>query len=111
LLVLSNAARSGLTAAVSGLARDVAADCVTINNLLPGYFDTDRLKSYAAAMAKSRGTDVETVWKELADRSPSRRIGRPAEFGAACAFLASEHAGFINAQNLLLDGGAYPGLL
>lgn len=111
LLGLSNGARTGLTGFVSGLARDLAGDGITINNLLPGYFRTARLERYAQAIAESRNVPVETVWAEMASKSPARRIGDPAEFGAACAFLASRHASFINAQNLLLDGGAYPGTL
>jgi 3-oxoacyl-[acyl-carrier protein] reductase len=110
LLGLSNGARSGLTGFIAGLAREVAIDGVTINNLLPGQFDTDRLRSYAAAIAKARGQSAEEVWSGLAAANPSGRIGQPAEFGAVCAFLASRHAGYINGQSILLDGGAYPGV-
>ena len=111
LLGLSNGARTGLTGFVSGLARDLASDGITINNLLPGYFRTARLEGYARALAETRSVPVEAIWAEMAAKSPAGRIGDPAEFGAACAFLASRHASFINAQNLLLDGGAYPGTL
>ena len=111
LLGLSNGARSGLTGAVSGLAREIASFGITINNLLPGYFRTGRLERYAQALADSREISVDDVWAEMAAKSPAGRIGDPADFGAACAFLASRHAAFINAQNLLLDGGAYPGTL
>jgi 3-oxoacyl-[acyl-carrier protein] reductase len=110
LLGLSNGARSGLTGFIAGLAREVAADGVTINNLLPGSFDTDRLRSYAVSIAKSKAIDADQAWQGLADANPAGRIGRPDEFGMTCAFLASEHAGYINGQSILLDGGAYPGV-
>jgi len=110
-LGLSNGARTGLTGFVSGLARQVAADGVTINNLLPGFFHTARLESLAEAMAAGRGVPRETVWAEMQAKSPMGRVGDPAEFGAACAWLASRQAAFITAQNILLDGGAYPGTL
>jgi 3-oxoacyl-[acyl-carrier protein] reductase len=111
LLGLSNGARSGLTGFIAGLARDVAADMVTINNLLPGLFNTERLDAYAGVLARDRGITVEEMRQELEAANPTRRVGRPSEFGAACAFLASEHAGYITGQNWLLDGGAYPGVL
>jgi 3-oxoacyl-[acyl-carrier protein] reductase len=111
LLGLSTGARAGLTGFVSGLAREVAAHGITINNLLPGYFRTARLERYAQTLAEARAVPVDTIWAELAAKSPAGRIGDPEEFGAACAFLASRHGGFINAQNLLLDGGAFPGTL
>jgi 3-oxoacyl-[acyl-carrier protein] reductase len=110
MLGLSNGARAGLTGAIGGIAREVARDGVTINNLLPGHFATDRLESYLQALAASRGTSVEAVRDEVAAANPSGRVGRPAEFGAMCAFLASAHAGYITGQNVLLDGGLYPGL-
>jgi 3-oxoacyl-[acyl-carrier protein] reductase len=109
LLGLSNGARSGLTGFVAGLAREVARDGVTINNLLPGTFATDRLRGYAGALAGARAVEPNVVIDELAAANPSRRVGRPEEFGAVCAFYASVHAGYITGQNLLLDGGAYPG--
>jgi 3-oxoacyl-[acyl-carrier protein] reductase len=110
LLGLSTGARSGLTGAVASLAREAAADGVTINNLLPGQFDTDRLAGYFAGIAKRQGVSLEAAKAQVAAANPTRRIGDPAEFGAACAFLASAHAGFITGQNLLMDGGAYPGV-
>jgi 3-oxoacyl-[acyl-carrier protein] reductase len=110
LLGLSNGARSGLTGFVAGLARDAAADGVTINNLLPGHFDTDRLQAYLAALSKRRNISPAAARRQVEAENPSRRIGRPAEFGAVCAFLASEHAGYITGQNWLLDGGAFPGV-
>jgi 3-oxoacyl-[acyl-carrier protein] reductase len=109
LLGLSNGARSGLTGFVAGLAREVARDGVTINNLLPGTFTTDRLRSYAGALAGARAVDPDAVLEEMAAANPAGRLGRPEEFGAVCAFYASVHAGYITGQNLLLDGGAYPG--
>lgn len=108
-LGLSNGARSGLTGFVAGLARSVAAHGVTINNLLPGTFDTARLASNFAAQARREGRPVEAVREDRISRHPARRLGHPDEFGRACAFLCSVHAGYINGQNLLLDGGSYPG--
>lgn len=110
-LGLSNGARSGLTGFVAGLARQAARDGVTINNLLPGPFETDRMRGMAGLMAEQRGVAVEQVIAEMAASNPTGRVGQPEEFGAACAFLASVHAGFINGQNILLDGGAYPGTM
>lgn len=111
MLGLSNGARSGLTGFVAGLAREVACDGVTVNNILPGNFATDRLRAYAGKLAKARNVDTDTILAEMGANNPTGRVGRPEEFGATCAFLASEHAGFITGQNLLLDGGAYPGTL
>lgn len=111
LLGLSNGARTGLTGFIAGLAREAACDGVTINNLLPGYFATDRLKAYVTAMARSRNVEQAVIWDELSAKSPARRVGQPDEFGAVCAFLASTLAGFIHGQNILLDGGAFPGTL
>jgi 3-oxoacyl-[acyl-carrier protein] reductase len=108
-LALSNGARSGLTGFAAGLARKVARHNVTINNLLPGSFDTDRLRGTMAARAKSAGQSVEDFARGASDAVPAGRFGAPAEFGAACAFLCSVHAGYIVGQNLLIDGGAYPG--
>jgi 3-oxoacyl-[acyl-carrier protein] reductase len=110
LLGLSNGARSGLTGFVAGLAREVAQHGVTINSMLPGNFATDRLRSYARAMAEKENTSFEKMWTQLERANPSRRIGKPEEFGAVCAFLSSEHASYITGQNILLDGGAYPGV-
>jgi len=109
-LGLSNGARSGLTGFVAGLARsDLAAHGVTINNLLPGAFDTDRLKSNYQAAAAKTGDSLEAVTQRRIAAIPARRLGQAAEFGAVCAFLCSRHAGYINGQNILADGGAFPG--
>jgi 3-oxoacyl-[acyl-carrier protein] reductase len=108
-LGLSNGARSGLTGFVAGVARSVAAHGVTINNLLPGTFDTARLASNFAAQARREGRPVDAVRNDRIARHPARRLGSPDEFGRTCAFLCSLHAGYINGQNLLLDGGSYPG--
>jgi 3-oxoacyl-[acyl-carrier protein] reductase len=108
-LALSNGARSGLTGFVAGLARNVARHNVTINNLLPGSFDTARLRATVAARAQAAGTSVEAAAQAIRAANPTGRVGDPAEFGAACAFLCSVHAGFIVGQNILIDGGAYPG--
>jgi 3-oxoacyl-[acyl-carrier protein] reductase len=108
-LGLSNGARSGLTGFVAGLARSVARHNVTINNLLPGPFDTDRLRTMMAGRAKAAGVTFDDAFKAGCAANPSGRFGTIEEFGAACAFLCSAHAGFVVGQNLLLDGGAYPG--
>src|SRR5437762_2777515 len=108
-LGLSNGARSGLTGFVAGLARKVARHGVTINNLLPGSFDTDRLRANMASRAKTAGKPVEEVAQAARDANPSGRFGTPAEFGALCAYVCSVHAGYLTGQNILLDGGAYPG--
>ena len=108
-LGLSNGARSGLTGFIAGLARDVAPHGVTINNLLPGAFDTDRLRGVVAASAQQAGRSVDEQLALVAQQIPVRRVGRPDEFGALCAFICSVHAGYITGQNLLIDGGAYPG--
>ena len=106
-LGMSNGARAGLTGFSAGLARQVARHNVTINNLLPGPFLTDRLRSNARAAADAAGQDVDTMLMERAKSSPAGRVGTPPEFGAACVFLCSAHSGFIVGQNLLLDGGAF----
>lgn len=111
MLGLSTGARSGLTGAVAGLAREAARDGVTINNLLPGFFRTGRLERLAEAQGRPRGLDAAAILAERASANPTGRIGDPAEFGAACGFLASRHAGYITAQNILVDGGAFPGTL
>ena len=110
-LGLSNGARSGLTGFVAGLARQprLASRNVTINNLLPGAFDTDRLRKTTEAAAKQSGDSVEAAWDKRRLAIPAQRVGMPEEFGAACAFLCSRHAGYVTGQNFLLDGGAYPG--
>ena len=108
-LGLSNGARSGLTGFVAGLARDVARHGVTINNLLPGTFGTDRLMKLLAADAQHAGRTVDELVALRAQQIPARRIGQPDEFGSLCAFICSVHAGYITGQNLLIDGGAFPG--
>ncbi len=108
-LGLSNGARSGLTGFVAGLARKVAGNNVTVNNLLPGYFDTDRLRGTMAARAKNAGKTIEETMAQAKSGIPAGRFGSAAEFGAMCAFLCSAQAGYVVGQNLLLDGGAYPG--
>jgi 3-oxoacyl-[acyl-carrier protein] reductase len=111
ILGLSNGARSGLTGFVAGVARTakLASANVTINNLLPGAFDTDRLKGTMAGAAKKSGQPLEVVMDARKATIPARRFGTPEEFGAACAFLCSQQAGYITGQNILTDGGAYPG--
>ncbi len=110
-LGLSNGARSGLTGFVAGTARQgrLAAAGVTINNILPGTFDTDRLRSGFASVAQKSGQPLEAVMTARRKTVPAGRFGTPEEFGALCAFVCSVHAGYINGQNLLIDGGAYPG--
>lgn len=110
-LGLSNGARSGLTGFVAGLARQsrLAAANVTINNLLPGWFDTDRVRTTTQATAAKTGQSVEAVLEKRLAGIPAHRLGTPAEFGAFCAFLCSTHAGYLTGQNILLDGGGYPG--
>lgn len=109
MLALSNGARTGLTGFIAGLSRSVAEHNVTINNLLPGTFDTDRLKSNLAALARNSSRDAAEVTEEIRMANPTKRFGQPHEFGAACAFLCSAQAGYITGQNILIDGGAYPG--
>ncbi|MGR3505076.1 MAG: SDR family oxidoreductase [Paracoccaceae bacterium] len=105
-LGLSNAARTGLTGYVAGTARQVAAKGVTINNLLPGIHATDRADALDGGVAKAQGISVEEARIRRAASIPAGRYGTSEEFGAACAFLCSTHAGFIVGQNILLDGGA-----
>jgi 3-oxoacyl-[acyl-carrier protein] reductase len=111
ILGLSNGARSGLTGFVGGLAREVARHNVTVNNLLPGQFDTDRLRSNHTKFAAAQKLDIQQFRERAASQIPARRFGEAAEFGQAAAFLCSANAGFITGQNILLDGGQYPGLL
>lgn len=110
-LGLSNGARAGLTGFVGGLARQVAWANVTINNLLPGPFATDRLKDNFRFQAERSGTSFEEEWQRREAESPARRFGDPEEFGALCAFVCGVQAGYITGQNLLIDGGDYPGTL
>jgi 3-oxoacyl-[acyl-carrier protein] reductase len=109
-LGLSNGARSGLTGFVAGLARSsLAAQGVTINGLLPGAFDTERLQTTLRAGAAKAGRDPETAIAARQATIPARRFGTPEEFGAMCAFLCSMQAAYITGQNVLMDGGSYPG--
>ena len=108
-LDLSSGARAGLTAFMAGVARSVAASNVTVNFLLPGAFDTDRLRSNIEANARKQGISYDAAAQQRVASIPAKRFGTTAEFGAACAFLCSAQAGVITGQNILLDGGAYPG--
>jgi 3-oxoacyl-[acyl-carrier protein] reductase len=110
-LGLSNGARTGLTGFVAGLARQIAWANVTINGLLPGPFDTDRLRSNTAGAAAKAGRSFEEEWADRQRANPARRFGDPAEFGNACAFLCAASSGYITGQNLLIDGGGFPGTL
>jgi 3-oxoacyl-[acyl-carrier protein] reductase len=111
ILGLSNGARSGLTGFVAGLARTgkLASSNVTINNLLPGAFDTDRLKGTMQGAATKTGKPIEEIADARRKTVPAMRFGTTDEFGATCAFLCSAHASYITGQNILIDGGAYPG--
>ena len=109
LLGLSNGARCGLTGFVAGLSRRTVKHNVTINNLLPGTMDTDRLRSNFAAMAKNAGQAIEPYTQGRLAGVPAGRFGTPEEFGQLCAFICSAQAGYITGQNLLIDGGVYPG--
>lgn len=108
---LSTAARAGLTAVSKALAREAIVDNVTINHLLPERFDTPRQEFMAQRLMAERGLSREAARREIADTLPAKRFGRPEEFGAACAYLCSDLAGFSTGQNLQLDGGSYMGLL
>jgi len=111
ILGLSNGARSGLTGFVAGLARQprLASANVTLNALLPGPFDTDRLRGTAVGAAAKSGQSVESLLDARRMLNPTQRFGNADEFGAFCAFLCSQHAGYVTGQNILMDGGAYPG--
>jgi len=111
ILGLSNGARAGLTGFVAGLARQTVRHNVTINNLLPGPFLTDRLRQTAERTARDGGNTVDDVLAARLATVPAGRYGDPAEFGEACAFLCGARAGFMTGQNLVLDGGIYPGTL
>lgn len=110
-LDLSNGARAGLTGFCAAVARQTVRYNVTINGLLPGSFATDRLRSIFAQDAERAGKDFDTYWNASMAANPAGRFGDPAEFGDACAFLCSAQAGYITGQNLLIDGGEYPGIL
>jgi 3-oxoacyl-[acyl-carrier protein] reductase len=111
ILGLSNGARAGLTGFIAGIARKTVRHNVTINNLLPGPFDTDRLRQNLKVQAEKAGQPVEEVAKARMAGNPAGRFGDPEEFGFACAFLCARQSGFITGQNLLMDGGAFPGTL
>jgi 3-oxoacyl-[acyl-carrier protein] reductase len=108
-LDLSSGARAGLTAFLAGVARSVAASNVTINFVLPGMFDTARFRSNMEMTAKKRNISVEAAQAERVATVPAKRIGQPDEFGATCAFLCAAQAGYITGQNILIDGGVFPG--
>jgi 3-oxoacyl-[acyl-carrier protein] reductase len=110
-LGLSNGARAGLTGFVAGIARTPAAHNVTINNLLPGLIATERLQSLMAHRAAEAGVAPEQFIEDYSKRVPAGRIGRPEEFGALCAMLCSQQAAYLTAQNILMDGGMYPGTM
>ena len=110
-LGLSNGARTGLTGFISGIAREPAQHNVTINNLLPGYIATDRMWSVLEAGARQAEMDDETFQQNMFSKIGAKRPGKPGEFGATCAFLCSQQAAYITAQNVLMDGGLYPGTL
>ena len=110
-LDLSSGARAGLTGFVAGIARAVAHANVTINNLLPGAFDTDRIAALVESQARQSGRGAEEIRRGREQAIPAKRFGDPAEFGAACAFLCSAQAGYITGQSLLIDGGAFPGIM
>jgi 3-oxoacyl-[acyl-carrier protein] reductase len=109
-LDLSSGARAGLTAFLAGVARTVADKNVTINSILPGAFDTDRLRGTLSKSAEQKGKSIDQVAAERMAGIPAKRFGTPDEFGAACAFLCSTHAGYITGQNLLIDGGTFNGV-
>jgi 3-oxoacyl-[acyl-carrier protein] reductase len=110
-LGLSNGARAGLTGFVAGVARQIAARGVTINGILPGAFDTQRMRSNIEHVAKKTGSSFEEEYEARKGRIPAKRYGEPAEFGELCAFLCSTQAGYITGQNIVIDGGNYPGTL
>jgi 3-oxoacyl-[acyl-carrier protein] reductase len=107
----SNGARSGLTGFIAGLSRKTVRANVTINGLLPGPFNTDRLKGVAAGQVKATGLSVDEILAKRAAENPSGRFGEADEFGQACAWLCSSKSGFITGQNIVLDGGAFPGTM
>ncbi|MBL8380410.1 MAG: SDR family NAD(P)-dependent oxidoreductase [Burkholderiales bacterium] len=108
-LGLSNGARSGLVGFVAGLSRQTVRHNVTINNLLPGIFASDAQVNHVKGLVEMTGRPYEELWQERARSNPALRYGEVQEFGAYCAFICSAHAGYITGQNLLIDGGAYPG--
>jgi 3-oxoacyl-[acyl-carrier protein] reductase len=111
ILGLSNGARAGLTGFIAGLSRQTPMHNVTINNILPGAFATDTMKSRMAAMAKQSGKTIDDVAKQRLSTVPAGRFGDPLEFGQLCAYICSAQASYITGQNFLIDGGSYPGTL
>ena len=111
LMGLSTSARAGLTAFSKGISKQVAVDNVTINNLLPERFDTDRQIYMTKMLMKTKKISQDEARAEITSTIAAKRFGNPEEFGATCAFLCSQHAGFISGQNILLDGGSYEGLV
>ncbi len=109
ILALSNGARSGLTGFIAGIARKYVAQNVTINNILPGMFDTETLRKRSAAAAKMQGKTMEEIQQGRMETVPAGRFGDPSEFGDLCAYICSAQAGYITGQNFLIDGGNYPG--
>ena len=108
-LGLSNGARTGLAGFIAGLARQTVGHNVTINNLLPGPFETDRLRSALQYAAEKSGRSFDAVYQARSEENPAKRFGDPAEFGDACAFLCSAQMGYVTGQHFLMDGGSYPG--
>lgn len=108
-LGLSNGARSGLVGFAAGLARQTVRANVTINNLLPGIIDSDAQREHLAAMVEPGGPSFDEMWRARAEANPAGRFGRTEEIGAWFAFLCSQHSGFVTGQNILIDGGGYPG--
>jgi 3-oxoacyl-[acyl-carrier protein] reductase len=108
-MALSNGARSGLVGFVAGVSRQVVKHNVTINNLLPGIFDTDAQRTHVARILEATGRPFESLWDERRAGNPAGRYGAAEEIGAYCAFLCSAQAGFVTGQNLLVDGGSFPG--
>lgn len=109
-LDLSSGARAGLTGFIASVAREAVGRNVTVNNLLPGAFETDRLRNTLAAAAQAQGQSAEQRLAESQRSIPAQRFGQPPEFGALCAFVCSAPMGYLTGQNILIDGGAYPGV-
>jgi 3-oxoacyl-[acyl-carrier protein] reductase len=110
-MTLSSAARAGLTAAAKGISLEIARDNVTINNLLPERFDTDRQRAMAERVMNTEGISYREARRRQEESIAAKRLGRPEEFGAMCAFLCSVHAGYVSGNNIHLDGGSYPALI
>ncbi|WP_262694191.1 SDR family oxidoreductase [Kordiimonas aquimaris] len=108
-LGLSNGARAGLTGFIAGIAREPAQHNVTINNMLPGFIDTDRMRSIVKTKADGANAELDSFSETFFQKIPAKRPGDPDEFGATCAFICSEQAAYMTAQNILIDGGMYPG--